>query len=188
MDSTCIAYWLRPEIAITVDYGQRAAEAEIAASRAVTGALGLRHEIIRADCGALGVGDMAGAASLPFSPVPEWWPYRNQLLVTLAAMFGVRLGVREIAIGCLATDGVHADGRPEFIAAMSAVLELQEGGIRLAAPAAALTAVELVRRSGVPRGILAWSHSCHTGNYACGRCRGCVKHYEVMGAVYSTAY
>jgi 7-cyano-7-deazaguanine synthase len=26
--------------------------------------------------------------------------------------------------------------------------------------------------------VLAWAHSCHTGVLACGRCRGCVKHYE----------
>lgn len=34
MDSISIAWWKRPDIAITLDYGQRAAEAEIKAASA----------------------------------------------------------------------------------------------------------------------------------------------------------
>lgn len=32
MDSISVAFWKRPEIAISIDYGQRAAEAEITAA------------------------------------------------------------------------------------------------------------------------------------------------------------
>lgn len=51
-----------------------------------------------------------------------------------------------------------------------------------------MTTAELVRHSGVPREILAWAHSCHTGNLACGQCRGCVKHYQVTKEIYGVAY
>ena len=57
MDSIALAYWLRPEIAITLDYGQRAAEAEIKAAAKVAGALGIEHSVISVDCSALGSGD-----------------------------------------------------------------------------------------------------------------------------------
>jgi 7-cyano-7-deazaguanine synthase len=188
MDSIALAFWKRPEIAITVDYGQRAAEAEISAAQQVSGELGIRHEVIRIDCRPIGSGDMAGNGALKVAPVPEWWPFRNQLLVTFAAARGLSLGVTEVMTGTVASDGSHADGRPGFYAAMDAVTAFQEGGIRVSAPALNLTTAELVRISRVPRKILAWAHSCHIGNLACGHCRGCVKHYQITEEVYGVAY
>jgi len=183
MDSVSIAWWKRPDVAITVDYGQRPAEAEIAAAGAVCIALGIRHEVVRADCSSLGSGDMAGQPPAAIAPVPEWWPFRNQLVLTLAGIAAVKLGVTHLMIGALATDGVHADGRPEFVEVMSKVMSLQEGGITVSAPAIGLTAVELVKTSGIPREVLAWAHSCHVANFACGQCRGCVKHYQTWEAL-----
>jgi len=180
MDSIAIAYWRRPEFAITIDYGQRAAAAELRASRAVAEVLGIEHHIISADLSALGSGDMAGSAALGVAPVSEWWPFRNQMLVTLAAMKCVALGAKRVLIGTLKSDHRHADGRPGFVDALSVLLRLQEGGITLEAPAIALTAVELIRKSVVPMDVLAWAHSCHVGEFSCGLCRGCRKHYETL--------
>jgi 7-cyano-7-deazaguanine synthase len=188
MDSIAVAFWQRPEIAITIDYGQRAAEAEIAAASQVAKEIGMQHEIITIDCRAIGSGDMAGNDALGVAPVPEWWPFRNQLLVTFAAARGITLGVAEVMTGSVSSDGTHADGRPEFYDAMDRVTAMQEGGIRISAPALTMTTAELVRHSGVPREILAWAHSCHTGNLACGQCRGCVKHYQVTKEIYGVAY
>lgn len=183
MDSTAIAWWKRPDVAISVDYGQRPAAAEIEAARAVCADLGIRHEVVRADCSSLGSGDLAGRAPLRVAPVPEWWPFRNQLILTLAGIAAVRLGVAQLMIGALSTDGAHADGRVEFIEAVSRLMALQEGGIEVVAPAIRMTAVELVETSGIPRKVLAWAHSCHVGNLACGQCRGCVKHYRTWKAL-----
>jgi len=188
MDSIAVAFWQRPEIAITIDYGQRAAEAEIAAASQVAKEIGMQHEIISIDCRAIGSGDMAGNDALGVAPVPEWWPFRNQLLVTFAAARGIVLGLTEVMTGSVSSDGMHADGRPEFYDAMDRVTAVQEGGIRISAPALTMTTAELVRHSGVPREILAWAHSCHTGNLACGQCRGCVKHYQVTKEIYGVAY
>ena len=183
MDSISLAWWTRPDIALTVDYGQKPADAEVAAAAAVCGALGLRHEIIRVDCSSLGSGDMAGSPASGLAPVPEWWPFRNQMILTLAGMAAVGLGVRELMIGTLATDAAHADGTKEFVAAISGLMALQEGGLSVTAPALALDAEELVRAARVPCEILAWAHSCHVGNLACGQCRGCVKHYRTWEAL-----
>ncbi|WP_420024050.1 7-cyano-7-deazaguanine synthase (plasmid) [Cereibacter azotoformans] len=183
-----MAFWKRPEITITIDYGQRAAEAEVTAARQVASELGIRHEVIAINCTPIGSGDMSGNDALKIAPVPEWWPFRNQLLLTFAAARGLVLEVTEIMTGSVASDGSHADGRPGFYRAMDAVTSFQEGGIRVTAPALHMTTSELVRQSGVPRDILAWAHSCHTGNLACGHCRGCLKHYQVTKDVYGVAY
>ena len=188
VDSTALAYWKRPAIAITIDYGQAAARAEITAAAQVARELGLHHEIVRVDCASLGSGDMAGRAPLTAAPVPEWWPYRNQFLVTVAGMRAITMGVNEIHAGSVASDGSHADGRAEFYFVLDQLMALQEGGIRVKAPAIAMTTTALVRSSGVPRTLLAWAHSCHVGDLACGACRGCVKHFRVMEEIYGEAY
>jgi 7-cyano-7-deazaguanine synthase len=180
MDSTALAAWRRPDIAITIDYGQRPAKGEKRAASAVAAALDIEHHIITADLSALGSGDLAGSTALPIASVPEWWPFRNQMLITLAAMKGVALGVGELMLGALKTDGLHADGRPEFVTALDGLLRAQEGGLCLTAPAIDLTAAQLVRVSGATPELLGWSHSCHVSDYACGVCRGCQKHYETL--------
>ena len=188
IDSIALAYWLRPEFAITVDYGARAAPTELAVAGHVAKELGIAHEIVTVDCASLGSGDMAGTAALDQAPVPEWWPFRNQLLLTLAGMRGLALGVGELMTGSVKSDGSHADGRPEFYARADALMSMQEGEIRVNAPAIGMTSIQLVRMSGIPREQLAWAHSCHTGPLACGGCRGCHKHYEIMNELYGNPY
>lgn len=180
IDSISLAYWKRPAVAVTVDYGQRPARGEIQASAGACEALGIEHLVVSVDCSSLGSGDMAGSSPLEIAPVPEWWPYRNQLLVTLAASAVISRGVASLLIGTVKADSQHADGTSRFVAALSNLMSLQEGGLRVEAPAIGLTSVELVRRSEVPLEVLAWAHSCHTSSLACGRCRGCAKHFETM--------
>src|SRR5258705_8355664 len=98
MDSISLAAWLRPTTAITIDYGQVCASAEICAAKHVSMLLGIDHHTIRADCSSLGSGDLCGTNSLPCAPATEWWPFRNQLLITLSAMYGVRLGVKRLIL------------------------------------------------------------------------------------------
>lgn len=179
MDSIALAYWQRPEIAITLDYGQKAAEAEIRAATQVAKLLGMEHYIIRVDCSSLGSGDLVGSAPLSDAPVTEWWPYRNQMLVTLALMKAIQLGVCELMVGSVKTDSQHTDGTREFYERLSDVVVMQEGGIQVTAPAIEMTTVELVKEAGVPNDVLMYAHSCHTGNVPCGRCHGCYKYMYV---------
>ena len=188
VDSVALAFWKRPETAITVDYGQRAASAEVAVSRHICELIGIEHIVVTADCSALGSGDMAGAAALPNAPITEWWPFRNQLLATLAGMKAIAIGVTELMLASVASDSTHIDGTAPFYDALDRLVSMQEGGMRVSAPALKMTTVELVRASGVGRDVLAWAHSCHTSSIACGDCRGCYKHQQVMGDLYDDAY
>lgn len=181
MDSLALAWWVRPEVGITLDYGQLAAEAEVSASKAICKRLEIQHYVVSIDCRAVGSGDMAGAQADTHAPASDWWPYRNQMLVTLAAMKAISLGVTTLYLGTVKSDGSHRDGTPEFIGAISRLMVLQEGGMTVEAPAIELSTAELVRKAGVPRDMLAWAHSCHKSNVACGRCRGCNKYLEVWG-------
>lgn len=181
MDSSALAYWLRPEVFISVDYGQLAANAEIEIARRISVDLAIPLEVISSNVSHLGRGIMAGAKSLQSDPCPEWWPYRNQFLVTISAMRSLAMGVTEIIFGAVTTDGeAHADGRPRFFEQISQLLAFQEGNITVTAPAIQMTTLELVRQSGIPIEQLVGTHSCHTGSLACGQCRGCWKRETVL--------
>ena len=179
MDSIAVAWWKRPVIAFTVDYGQLAAQAEISASRSVCERLGIPHQVLRFDVRELGSGDMAGAAPDSHAPASDWWPYRNQFLLTLVGMRAISMGVKGLLIGTVASDGSHQDGTPEFVSQISCLMQSQEGGLTIDAPAISLTAAELIRESGLPLDVLAWAHSCHKAQVPCGDCRGCNKHLQV---------
>jgi len=184
MDSIALAYWKRPDLAITIDYGQLAASAEIDASKAITKRLGIEHIILELDTSFLGSGDMSGKAPDNLAPESDWWPYRNQLLVTLAAMKVLPYGVNQLWLAAVRSDNQHADGRPEFYRKLNALLSMQEGGMQVSAPAITYSTPELIRISGLPKELLAFSHSCHKTIIECGACRGCNKYiyvYEELG-------
>lgn len=179
-DSMALAYWLRPRLAVTVNYGQLPALAEVTAAQALCQQLAIEHLVVNVDCSSLGSGDMSGSAALEIAPVPEWWPYRNQLILTLAGAAAVARGAHELLIGTVSTDSSHADGTGIFIEAADRLFSLQEGGLRVRAPAIEMTSSQLVAASGIPMELLAWAHSCHTSRWACGACRGCIKHRNVL--------
>lgn len=183
MDSLAIAWWKRPDHAITIDYGQKAAAAEKSASAAICAELGIKHHIVSVDCKSLGSGDMAGAAADAAAPASDWWPYRNQLLVSLAAMRAIALGAKTLYIGTVASDESHKDGTVDFVRMIDALVSYQEGGLRIVAPAIELTTVELVHEAKVPASLLAYAHSCHKANVPCSNCRGCNKYAESMAAL-----
>ncbi|MDD5299421.1 MAG: 7-cyano-7-deazaguanine synthase [Gallionella sp.] len=183
MDSLSLAWWKKPDFALTIDYGQLAAAAEIAASATICKRLGILHNIIRIDCSSLGSGDMAGTVTNIHAPASDWWPYRNQLLVTLAAMRAIELGANRLLIGTVRSDGTHKDGTKEFIERLTSLLMCQEGEIIVEAPAINMSTADLIRHSCIPSGYLAWAHSCHKSNVACGNCRGCNKYFEVYDEI-----
>ncbi|SKB08183.1 7-cyano-7-deazaguanine synthase [Prosthecobacter debontii] len=179
IDSVALAFWKRPKYAFTVNYGQTGFLGELRASQKICSELGINHEVVSVDCRALGAGDMAGLPAAKNAPAVEWWPFRNQLLVTLVAMKGYPLGLSELLVGSVLSDGFHSDGTEAFYTKLDSLLSFQEGGVRVSAPAIGHTSVELVRLSGIPLELLAWTHSCHVSEFACGQCRGCHKNQRV---------
>lgn len=191
VDSLAIAWWMRPAVAITIDYGQLAAEAEKTVAAHICRELGIEHEIVSIDCSSVGSGDLARGPADDVTESSDLWPYRNQLLITLAGMRAVAQGVEVLLIGTVRSDGArHLDGTPEFVRQINTLMSYQEGRLRVEAPAIDLTTAELVRKAQVPASLLAWAHSCHKADIACGSCLGCSKQesiYEELGPQYWNA-
>lgn len=178
IDSTALAWWLRPDLLFFIDYGQRSAEGELRAARAIAREVGLPLDVRTAKLGAFGHGTMANGDVLN-TAAPEFWPYRNQMLVTLAAMAHAGKKVDSLIIGSVSGDERHPDGTARFRSTINKTLSTQ-GGPRLDAPCAHLSTEDLIRKANVPLSVLGWTFSCHTGEWACGSCNGCIKHSQVM--------
>ncbi|MCP1842135.1 7-cyano-7-deazaguanine synthase [Bradyrhizobium sp. USDA 4524] len=186
LDSSALAFWKRPDACLTVDYGQRPARGEMAAAAAICRELGLRHEVLAIDLRALGAGSLAGAAPSALGAAEEFWPYRNQMLITMAGMRFLPQGLKEIMIGAVRTD-VHADGKSPFLRGIDRLMSLQEGAVSVTAPARALHPRRLLEVSGFPRSLVGLTFSCHVMEYACGQCRGCEKHLETVARFATSA-
>ncbi len=164
----------RPEVLLFIDYGQLAARGEQRAARSLADAMALPLQERGAPLSAFGAGSLVGGISRSGN-APEFWPFRNQMLITLAAMVFSDRSPLEILIGTVVSDAVHPDGTGRFVQAMSAAVQAQ-GEVSVRAPAIGMTGQELLVRSALPAELLAWTFSCHTGEWACGQCRGCIKH------------
>ena len=183
LDSTALAAWMRPEICLFIDYGQRAARGEARACEAVCAALDLDLQMVTCDCSAIGAGTMSlQTVAASVSAERDWWPYRNQLLATIAASWASRRdNVSSILIGTVSEDGDRfADGRETFVRALDSLLRCQERSFTYRAPALNMTSRELIAMSRIRRSILAWTHSCYVAASACGRCIGCIRRREVL--------
>lgn len=170
----------KPEALLFIDYGQLPAAGEQRAARSLANAMGLPLEERCAPLRDFGAGSLVGEHQASPS-APEFWPFRNQMLITLAAMTFSHCDPLEILIGTVAGDAVHPDGTPSFVEAMSAVLGSQ-GTVSVRGPAIELTGDQLLAKSRLPAELLGWTFSCHTGEWACGRCRGCTKHNALKAA------
>ncbi len=193
LDSTALAARDRPDLTLFVDYGQRPARAEARAAGAVAAELGLPHARVRVDATAVGSGLMSATESSASNarPSPEWWPFRNQLLVTVAAAWLVRSGHigpdgpgADIAVGSVRQDGRrHLDGTAAFYAALDALLRTQEFSIGCVAPALDQSTEDLVTAGATTDAVLGWTHSCHVADAPCMACPGCHKREQVLDAV-----
>jgi 7-cyano-7-deazaguanine synthase len=183
IDSIALAYLYREEIslAITLDYGQKSALTEVQVSKRFCKILCIEHEVITVNCGDLGIGQMTNHRSMSFSePLSEWWPFRNQLIITLAAMKLYQHQIDTLMIGSVKSDRKFMDGSKMFFRALNKCFATQEGNIFIETPAINMSSVQLVMESNLPDNLLLWAHSCHISNNPCGNCNGCRKYFQVM--------
>lgn len=180
VESTCLALMHNPDLLLTIDYGHKSAEGELRTSSFIANHLKMKHETLEASINSLGTGDLVGEAPLDSRKATEFWPFRNQFLITLASMKCAKDGFNEILIGTVSTDSIHEDGTKNFIEAMNRVLQQQMPTLSVSVPAIEMNTLELVKSSGISKNLLGWTFSCHKENVACGQCRGCAKTIELL--------
>jgi len=103
LDSAAIAAIQQPPSGLFIDYGQSSAAAERASARYVSRVLAIDLAEIAVDLSPVGSGLLVGERGSGQSR-PEFFPFRNQLLVSLAAAHCVQVGLSRIMLGITALD------------------------------------------------------------------------------------
>lgn len=171
-------------VALTFDYGQKAAAREIESAQKICSLYSVPHRVISLPFLA-NLGDCALTAenrAVPeFDPAESdfkslWVPNRNGLFVNIGACFAEALTCDTVVAGFnLEEARLFPDNSPEFINATNRALQFSTiSGVRLFSYTAHLTKKQIValgREIGAPI-ELTWS--CYGGGeHQCGKCRSC---------------
>jgi 7-cyano-7-deazaguanine synthase len=171
-------------LALTFDYGQKAAPREIEAARKICSLYSVPHRVISLPFFA-GLGNCALTSSkrnVPeFAPDERdmkslWVPNRNGVFVNIGACFAEALGCDTVVAGFNLDEArLFPDNSTEFIDAANRSFQFSTlSGVRLFSYTAHLSKKEIValgRAIGAPI-ELTWS--CYeSGENQCGKCRSC---------------
>jgi len=195
-------------LCLTMDYGQRAAVREIAASRALADHYGLNHRVIplpflseitrtalvNRDARLPGPNreelDDPGAAARTAAAV--WVPNRNGLFVNIAACFAESLGCQRVVAGFNREEALtFPDNSVAYLEAANGALAYSTAGrVQVLSYTQRLNKEEIVhlgQRLGVPWNLI-WS--CYRGeDKMCGKCESCrrlLRAFQTAGLPFPT--
>lgn len=191
-----MALWLADRgsvaLALSADYGQRAAARELAAARALAARYGVPWQMVdlrwlaepsrRAGSGLMPGAELprttAAAPGDQQTAAAVWVPARNVVLLAVAASYGEALGADWLVAGFNREEAAtFPDNSAGFVAAFDRVLEFGcRRRLGVASPTLALDKPQIVaaaRRLGLTAHDF-WS--CYDGGAApCGHCESCVR-------------
>lgn len=177
-------------LALTFDYGQRAAQRELAAATAITAHYGLTHRSISLPWLADLLPHALNAAALPdsvnsppdsrtlFDVHRVWVPNRNGLFLNIAACFAEAMKAQTIVFGANAEEGESfPDNTPAFRDRLNAALAFSTlSGVTVETPVGHLRKNAIIARGqelGVPFRLI-WS--CYEGaETPCNQCPSCLR-------------
>jgi 7-cyano-7-deazaguanine synthase len=190
LDST-VAFAIRARdtaLAVTVDYGQRAAKREIASARRTAGRYRVPHRVL--DLPWLGGGaltdrskrlprpDLKSARDTRRSAAAVWVPNRNGIFIAAAAAIAEGLGASRIVVGFNREEAAtFPDNSARFLEAANRALRLStRNGVRVESPTLKWDKrriVEEARRRGI---ALDHVWPCYEGGAAwCRKCESCLR-------------
>lgn len=191
--------------AITFNYGQKAAEQEIIASRKICEKMGWSHEVV----------DLAWLAQISNSSlntsedIPEvteddldnldkssetasnvWVPARNTVFTSIALSYAESIGAEIIIVGWNGEEGeTFPDNSKEYLEEFNELIDVgSPDKIRIEAPAIDLNKEEIVELGIEVGAPMELSYSCYKGEEKpCGVCESCMRRkraFKKMGLKY----
>jgi 7-cyano-7-deazaguanine synthase len=200
------AHFDEPALALTIDYGQRAAQPEIQAAKKLAAYYGVEHQVLDLKwLGALG-GSSLTSSSID---VPEmataklddlktaqataklvWVPNRNGLFINVAAAIAESRKIQQVVVGFNKEEAAtFPDNSSQFIGVATLALKYSTGnGVKVACYTDMLVKTEIVQalknlEKPFPFEVV-WScyHSGEqTGGKMCGKCESCQRFIRATG-------
>jgi len=203
LDSTVAAYLYRQSapiaLALTFDYGQRAALREIQAAQKICDQLECEHKIIKIT---LPEPHLAGALINPEVSLPTlesshldshehivksaravWVPNRNGIMINWAAFIAEAQGIGKMIVGFnIEEAATFPDNSRQFVEAINQSLYFSTANhVEVVSPTLGMSKTEIVQEGmklGVPFQQI-WS--CYEGGVKpCGNCESCLRYFRAM--------
>jgi 7-cyano-7-deazaguanine synthase len=170
----------KPALALTFDYGQRAAPRELEAGASLAKYYGVRHQIIElpwfTELLPEAIGGGGEPADADVSDEAVWVPNRNGVFVAVGAAYAEALGASLLITGFNAEEAVaFPDNSREYIDAANLALSYStKGAVELFSFTAEMAKVDIVRRAVELNVPLEMTYSCYEGRERmCGLCPSC---------------
>ncbi len=193
MDSVTMLYDYKDRIAMALscDYGSNHNAREIQFARLHCERLGIPHRVISLDFivknfhSSLlsGAGDVPSGSYNDENMRSTVVPFRNGIMLSVAAGFAEDMGLRYIMLANHAGDhSIYPDCRPDFVKAMSEATKAGTyNGVEVFAPYTNISKTDIARR-GKTLGIdYAETWSCYRGGeHHCGTCGTCIERREAL--------
>lgn len=195
IDSTTALCWALDRydkvFPLTFDYGQRH-RVEVRVATKAARKLGLKPVVIKLDLRQVGGSALTdpgidlpkpkGLARLKAGTPPTYVPFRNGILLAVAAAWAEAHGVADLVVGFNIVDSPnYPDTRREFIRAMEKAVNAGTGAafggpqMRILAPFVGLRKSEIIRRGLALGADYSFSVSCYAGGEKpCGVCSSCL--------------
>jgi 7-cyano-7-deazaguanine synthase len=189
-------------LALTVDYGQRAAVPEIRAARKLAEYYGVPHRVLELKW----LGGLGGSALTEDSlgvPEPDsnrlddlkaatetakavWVPNRNGVLINVAAAVAESSGAQQVVVGFNKEEAAtFPDNSSQFLGTANLALKYSTAGkVKLACYTDMMVKSEIVQAlKNLPKPFpfeLVWS-CYHGGEKMCGKCESCKRFFRATG-------
>jgi 7-cyano-7-deazaguanine synthase len=195
IDSTTALHWALRRydrvVPLTFDYGQRH-RVEVRMARRAARRLGLEPAALKLDLRQVGGSALTdpaiavprpkGLGRLKSGTPPTYVPFRNGILLALAAAWAEARGITDLVTGFNVLDSPdYPDTRREFVRAMERAINAGTraafGGprTRIRAPFVGLRKSDIIRRGLALCADYSYSVSCYSGGEApCGACSSCL--------------
>lgn len=179
--------------AITFNYGQKAFEQELNASKAICERMGFKHSVIDLPW----LAEISNSTLNTDENIPEvseddlddikkssetassvWVPARNMVFTAIATSYAESIGAEAIIVGWDAEEAAtFPDNSKEFLNAFNELIKIgSPDNIKIEAPAIDLSKEEIVKLGldvGAPMEL---SYSCYAGrDKHCGVCESCMR-------------
>lgn len=181
-DSISLLRTVKPDLAVTVDYGQKPFVSEYEVSKFFCARESVPHDLI-----ILPVQVSETSSLISGKPSDsDYLPLRNQMLLSCVIAKYLQRGISEIVLGVVEDDKHYPDCTGRFIKSYNNLLKLQNIHVHVSAPGIKKTASDLLEAANYSYEEAVGTFSCHVSDIPCGVCRGCWKRRVTLFRVFDS--